>query len=65
MVMNTYIANKTNTYCIQNKSNELRNVKKKFKTSDFVVFDTIAHRIINKYYEWCYIVICFIKHPYF
>ena len=31
-------------------------IKKKFKTSDFVVFDTIANHIINKYYKWCYIV---------
>ena len=27
-----------------------------FETSDFVVFGTIAHHIINKYYIWCYIV---------
>ena len=41
--------------------------KKRLKRLDFVVFYTILHYFINKYYKWyyCYIKTVFTKHPYF
>jgi len=49
----------TYKYILRTKQNKwIRKCQiKKFKTSDFVVFDTISHHIINKYYKWCYIII--------